>query len=83
MEFIADSPHKCHPSAVCTLANHFIEVTAYIHRCNYRQRRNLLFSVPDLDKSPISRAYLSGRKRESEASNFFGAVSKLFILWAK
>jgi len=44
---------------------------------------NLLFSAPDLDRSPISSAYLSGRKRESDANNFLGAVSKLFILCAK
>ena len=44
---------------------------------------NLLFSVPDFDRSPISSAYLSGRSRESDANNFLGAVSKLFILWAK
>jgi len=33
--------------------------------------------------SPFSSAYLSGRNRESDANNFLGAVSKLFILWAK
>lgn len=44
---------------------------------------NLLFSKPAFDMSPISRAYLSGRKRESDANNFFGAVSKLFSLCAK
>jgi hypothetical protein len=41
---------------------------------------NLLFSVPDFDRSPNSSAYLSGRRRESDANNFLGAVSKLFIL---
>lgn len=41
---------------------------------------NLLFSVPDFDRSPISSAYLSGRSRESDANNFLGAVSKLFSL---
>jgi len=42
--------------------------------------KNLLFSAPDFDRSPISSAYLSGRRRESDANNFLGAVSKLFIL---
>lgn len=44
---------------------------------------HLLFSALDLDKSPFSSAYLSGRNRESDANNLLGAVSKLFILWAK
>lgn len=47
------------------------------------RERDLLFSAPALDRSPLSRAYLSGRKRESDANNFLGAVSKLFILCAK
>lgn len=44
---------------------------------------HLLFSEPDLDKSPFSSANLSDRNRESDGSKFLGAVSKLFILWAK
>lgn len=47
------------------------------------RERYLLFSAPALDKSPFSSAYLSGRKRESDANKFFGAVSKLFNLCAK
>lgn len=47
------------------------------------QESNLLFSAPALERSPLSRAHLSGRRRESEANSFFGAVSKLFILCAK
>lgn len=43
----------------------------------------LPFSAPDLDMSPFSSAYLSGRNRESDANRFLGAVSKLLILWAK
>jgi hypothetical protein len=48
-----------------------------------RGRRYLLFSEPDLDMSPFSRAYLSGLSRESDANSFLGAVLKLFILCAK
>jgi hypothetical protein len=48
-----------------------------------RGEKYLLFSVPDLDMSPFSRAYLSGLNRESEDNSFLGAVSKLFILCAK
>jgi len=44
---------------------------------------DLLFLAPAFDMSPFSSAYLSGRNRESDANNFLGAVSKLFILWAK
>ena len=43
----------------------------------------MLFSEPDLDMSPVSRAYLSGLNRESDANSFLGAVLKLFILCAK
>jgi hypothetical protein len=43
----------------------------------------LLFSAPDLDMSPFSRAYLSGLNLESEGNSFLGAVSKLFSLCAK
>ncbi|RYR01235.1 hypothetical protein Ahy_B06g080105 [Arachis hypogaea] len=45
--------------------------------------RDLLFSAPDLVMLPISSAYLSGRKRESDGKSFLGAVSKLFNLCAK
>lgn len=41
------------------------------------------FSAPALLMSPFSRAYRSGRRRESDASSFLGAVSKLLTLWAK
>ena len=58
-------------------------VCVCIERERERERRNLFFSEPDLDRSPFSSAYLSGRKRESDANNFLGAVSKLFILCAK
>lgn len=53
------------------------------HELGYYVQTYLLFSAPDLDISPFSSAYLSGRNRESDANNFLGAVSKLFILWAK
>lgn len=44
---------------------------------------NLLFSNPALDRSPFSRASLSGRKRESDANSPLGVVSKLFTLCPK
>jgi hypothetical protein len=41
------------------------------------------FSVPALLMSPNSKAYRSGRSRESEGRSACGAVSKLLILCAK
>lgn len=61
----------------------------FIHACPQERKwetergRYLLFSSPAFARSPCSSAYLSGRKRESEASNFFGAVSRLFNLCVK
>lgn len=46
-------------------------------------KRYLLFSEPDFIRSPASSANRSGRNLESDANNFFGAVSKLFILCPK
>lgn len=70
-----------------------IEVYIYIYKNYVKCKKNknlhtyhtthLLFSEPDLDKSPFSSANLSDRNRESDGSKFLGAVSKLFILWAK
>lgn len=54
--------------------------------CRERERERMaymLFSEPALAKSPFSSAYLSDRKRESDANNFGGAVSKPFTLCAK
>ncbi|MFS7924872.1 hypothetical protein Hanom_Chr03g00277701 [Helianthus anomalus] len=48
-----------------------------------RRESYMLFSEPAFDRSPISSAYLSVRKRESDGSSFFGAVVKLFTLCAK
>lgn len=57
--------------------------TNFLGAYNMGPENYLLFSEPDFDISPFSSANLSGRSRESDASNFLGAVSKLLILWAK
>ena len=81
------TPHKHTHTYAYTYICICIRICVCVCVCVYiereRERRNLFFSEPDLDRSPFSSAYLSGRKRESDANNFLGAVSKLFILCAK
>ena len=69
------------PMSLC-MQYAYMSTIEEIERGRMRKGRDLLFSNPAFDRSPCSSAYLSGRKRESDANNFFGAVSKLLILCA-
>lgn len=79
MEFtiIMSSFMKFYPFVSCAC------VYVYVREHMHVREKDLLFSKPAWDRSPLSSADLSGRKRESDSNNFLGAVSKLFSLCAK